>query len=202
MLAEALHSTADTGNELLLLMGMRRSLRPADPLHPFGHGKVLYFYSVLVAVYIFGIGGGFAMYQGISHLRHPLPSANIGWNYVVLVFAAAFDLYSWRISYRELLSRKDPDESTWDEIIGSKDPSVFTVFLEDSAGLVGTANSVPRNFPGACASQSISRSDCFNSDRGAARRCGRFTGARERGAVGRRKDEPGKNQAAWGDHPG
>ncbi len=139
MLAEALHSTADTGNELLLLMGMRRSLRPADPLHPFGHGKVLYFYSVLVAVYIFGIGGGFAMYQGISHLRHPLPSANIGWNYVVLVFAAAFDLYSWRISYRELLSRKDPDESTWDEIIGSKDPSVFTVFLEDSAGLVGTA---------------------------------------------------------------
>ena len=137
MLAEAFHSTADTGNELLLLLGMKRSVRPADALHPFGHGKVLYFYSLLVAVYIFGFGGVFAIYQGISHLRHPEPFSHSGWNYAVLAFAAAFDLYSWKISYRELLARKDPDESTWDEIIGSKDPTVFTVFLEDSAGLVG-----------------------------------------------------------------
>src|SRR5215469_17270353 len=71
MFAEAFHSTADMGNELLLLLGMTRSTRPADPLHPFGHGKVLYFYSLLVAVYIFGIGGGFALYEGISRLRHP-----------------------------------------------------------------------------------------------------------------------------------
>jgi len=138
MFAEAFHSTADTGNELLLLLGMTRSTRPADPLHPFGHGKVLYFYSLLVAVYIFGIGGGFALYEGITHLHHPAPSQSVGWNYVVLAFAAAFDLYSWRISYRELLSRKEPGESTWDEIVGSKDPTVFTVFLEDSAGLIGT----------------------------------------------------------------
>src|SRR5437588_6365745 len=95
MLAEAFHSTADTGNELLLLLGMKRSLRPPDSLHPFGHGKVLYFYSLLVAVYIFGIGCGFAMYQGISHLRHPGITAYVGWNYLVLVFAAVFDLYSW-----------------------------------------------------------------------------------------------------------
>ena len=139
MLAEAFHSTADTGNEFLMLLGMKRSLRPADTLHPFGHGKVLYFYSLLVAVYIFGIGGGFAIYQGISHLGHPESSAYVGWNYVVLIFGATFDLYSWRISYRELLSRKDSDESVWNEIIGSKDPSVFTVFLEDSASLLGTA---------------------------------------------------------------
>ena len=139
MLAEAFHSTADTGNELLLLLGMKRSVRPADALHPFGHGKVLYFYSLLVAVYIFGFGGVFATYQGISHLRHPEPFSHVEWNYAVLVFAAAFDLYSWKIAYRELLSRKDLDESTWDEIIGSKDPTVFTVFLEDSAGLVGVA---------------------------------------------------------------
>ena len=92
-------------------------------MHPFGHGKVLYFYSLLVAVYIFGIGGGFAIYQGISHLGHPESSAYVGWNYVVLIFGATFDLYSWRISYRELLSRKDSDESVWNEIIGSTDES-------------------------------------------------------------------------------
>src|SRR6266576_6820841 len=84
MLAEAFHSTADIGNELLLLLGMRRSARPADPLHPYGHGKVLYFYSLLVAVYIFGIGGVLAMHQGISHLRRPHPTGHPGWNYAVL----------------------------------------------------------------------------------------------------------------------
>jgi len=138
MLAEAFHSTADTGNELLLLLGIKRSTRPPDPLHPFGHGKVLYFYSLLVAVYIFGIGGVLAMHQGISHIRHPQEFTHVGWNYAVLAIAFASEFYSWHISYRELLSRKDPAESTWDEILGSKDPTVFTVFLEDSAGLAGT----------------------------------------------------------------
>jgi len=139
MLAEAFHSTADTGNELLLLLGMKRSARPPDPLHPYGHGKVLYFYSLLVAVYIFGFGGGLAFHHGITHLRHREPSSHVGWNYAVLALAAAFEFYSWRVSYRELLSQKDPGESIWDEIVGSKDPIVFTVFLEDSAALVGTA---------------------------------------------------------------
>jgi cation diffusion facilitator family transporter len=138
MLAEAFHSTADMGNELLLLLGIQRSKRPPDPLHPFGHGKVLYFYSLLVAVYIFGIGGVLAIHQGISRLRHPKPFDHLGWSYAVLAMAFASEFYSWRISYRELLKRKDPDESTWDEIIGSKDPTVFTIFLEDSAGLAGT----------------------------------------------------------------
>jgi cation diffusion facilitator family transporter len=137
MAAEAVHSTVDTGNELLLLWGMKRSQRPADPLHPFGHGKALYFYSLLVAVYIFGMGGGWTIYQAISRLRHPISPEHVVWNYVVLAVAAVFEFYSWRISYRELQSRKDPDESTWDEIIGSKDPTIFTVFLEDSAGLTG-----------------------------------------------------------------
>jgi cation diffusion facilitator family transporter len=138
MLAEAVHSTVDTGNELLLLLGMRRSARPPDALHPFGHGKVLYFYSLLVAVYIFGIGATLAFYSGISHLLHPEPSTNAIWNVTVLSCTAAFEAWSWRLSYRELKSRKDPDESIWDEIIGSKDPTVFTVFLEDCAGLIGT----------------------------------------------------------------
>ena len=138
MLAEAFHSTADAGNELLLLLGMKRSARPADALHPFGHGKALYFYSLLVAVYIFGMGGVLAFYKGIARLQHPQFSSHVSWNYAVLALAAIFDFYSWRISYVELLARKDPDESTWDEIVGSKDPTVFTVFMEDSAGLAGT----------------------------------------------------------------
>ena len=137
MLAEAFHSTADAGNELLLLVGIKQSSRPPDALHPYGHGKVLYFYSLLVAVYIFGVGGGLAIHQGISHLRHPHLSSRPGWNYAVLALSAVFDFYSWRISYRELRRRKRPDESLWDEIIGGKDPTIFTVFLEDSAGFFG-----------------------------------------------------------------
>ena len=137
MLAEAFHSTADTGNELLLLWGIKRSARPPDALHPYGYGKALYFYSLLVAVYIFGVGGGLAVYEGISHLKHPEIPTHPGWNYTVLALAAVFDFYSWRISYRELRARKDPNESTWDEIKGGKDPTIFTVFLEDSAGLLG-----------------------------------------------------------------
>ncbi len=137
MLAEAFHSTADSGNELLLLVGIKRSSRPPDALHPYGHGKALYFYSLLVAVYIFGIGGWLSIHDGITHLRNPQLSAHQGWNYAVLAFAIVFESYSWIVSYRELRSRKDHDESTWEEIIGSKDPTVFTVFLEDCAGLVG-----------------------------------------------------------------
>jgi len=139
MLAEAVHSTVDTGNELLLLLGIKRSSRPPDLLHPFGYGKALYFYSFLVAVYIFGAGGLFAIYEGISRLKggHEAPHSN--WSYAVLAVAAALEFYSWRISYSALIKQKDPNESVWDEIIGSKDPTVFTVFLEDSAALAGIA---------------------------------------------------------------
>lgn len=138
MLAEAVHSTVDTGNEFLLLLGMKRSARPADTLHPYGHGKVLYFYSLLVAVYIFAAGGCFAIYEGISRLRNPETYQHLVWNYIVLALAVAFDLYSLRASYRELRKNKEPDETMWQEIIASKDPSIFTVFLEDIAGLIGT----------------------------------------------------------------
>jgi cation diffusion facilitator family transporter len=139
MLAEAVHSTVDIGNELLLLLGMKRSVRPADALHPYGHGKALYFYSLLVAVYIFALGGGFTIYRGISRMRDPALPESVGWSYSVLAIAAVFEFYSWRVSFRELRRRKDPEETVFDEIVGSKDPSVFTIFLEDSASLIGTA---------------------------------------------------------------
>src|SRR6266702_5705519 len=136
MLAEAFHSTVDTGNEILLSVGLKRSGRPPSPLHPFGHGKALYFYSLLVAVYIFGIGGGLAVHHGISILRHPEPAMHSSWNYAVLALSVVFDFYSWRISYVELRAHKKRGETIWDEVVASKDPAVFTVFLEDSASLV------------------------------------------------------------------
>ena len=138
MMAEAVHSTVDTGNELLLLLGMKRSIRPADRLHPYGYGKALYFYSLLVAVYIFALGGGLAVYRGVSQMERPALPENVGWNYGILAAAALFEFYSLRVAYRELRLRKDPDEGVFDEIVGSKDPTIFTVFLEDLAGLIGT----------------------------------------------------------------
>src|SRR6266702_2996352 len=137
MLAEAFHSTVDTGNEILLSVGLKRSGRPPSPLHPFGHGKALYFYSLLVAIYTFGLGGGLAIHHGVSRLRHPESTMHISWNYAVLAFSAAFDFYSWRMSYLELRAHKKRGDSLWDEVIGSKDPAIFTVFLEDLSSLVG-----------------------------------------------------------------
>ena len=137
MLAEAFHSTADTGNELLLLVGIKRSERPPDSDHPFGHGKELYFWSLLVAIFIFGLGGGVSFYEGFSRVLRPKPISNPVWNYAVLGAAAVFEGYSWFIARRALNSQRKPGDTLWRVIRRSKDPTVFTVFLEDSAALIG-----------------------------------------------------------------
>jgi len=138
MLAEAFHSTADTGNEILLWVGIKRSERAPDSLHPFGHGKVLYFWSLIVAVFIFGVGGTLGFYQGLSRVLKPERLNDTVWNYVVLAIAFVLDFYSWRVSSRELFARRKPNESIWNLIRRSKDPTVFTVFLEDAAGMLGS----------------------------------------------------------------
>ena len=94
MLAEAFHSTADSCNELLLIFGIKRSARPPDQLHPFGHGKELYFWSLVVAIVIFGLGGGFSLHDGISRLWNPTPATKPAWNYIVLGIAFVFEGYS------------------------------------------------------------------------------------------------------------
>ncbi len=137
MLSEAIHSVVDTGNGLLMIMGVHRSRRPPDRLHPFGYGREIYFWSLIVAISIFGIGGGMSVYEGIRHLMHPEEMKEPLWNYVVLGVAAAFEGTSWGIALKEFLAKKKPDEGIFEKIHRSKDPTVFIILFEDTAALVG-----------------------------------------------------------------
>jgi cation diffusion facilitator family transporter len=139
MLSEAIHSLVDTGDGLLLLFGRWRSKRPPDRGHPFGHGREQYFWSMVVALIIFGVGGGVSIYEGILHLRRLPRIEDPTWSYVVLGLAAVFEGISWTIAFREMLHRRRPGDGIWQTIRRSKDPSVFTVLLEDSAALIGLA---------------------------------------------------------------
>src|SRR6266853_5282292 len=94
MLSEGIHSLVDTGNGGLLLLGFRKSRKPPDANHPFGHGKELYFWSLVVAILIFALGGGMSVYEGVMHLFHPRVHSSI-WNYVVLGFAMVFESISF-----------------------------------------------------------------------------------------------------------
>src|SRR2546428_6427598 len=99
MLSEGIHSLVDTGNGGLLLLGLRKSRKPADANHPFGHGKELYFWSLIVAILIFALGGGMSVYAGVTHLAHPKLHEST-WNYVVLGVAFVFESVSSRFAYR------------------------------------------------------------------------------------------------------
>lgn len=136
MLSEGIHSTVDTGNGLLLLVGIRRSKAPSDEEHPFGHGKELYFWSLIVAVLIFGAGGAVSAYEGILHILHPNPLEDAKWNYVVLGFATLFEGATFVIALRSFLREKQ-DMPFWKALRTSKDPSTYTVMAEDSAALLG-----------------------------------------------------------------
>ena len=136
MLSEGIHSVVDTGNELLLLLGIRLSKKPADDSHPFGYGQELYFWTLIVALFIFAIGGGMSIYEGINHVRHPEPLTDPFWNYVVLGLAVVFEGYSWNVALQAFLANKGQD-SFWKAIRASKDPTIFTILFEDTAALIG-----------------------------------------------------------------
>jgi cation diffusion facilitator family transporter len=136
MLSEGVHSAVDTLNDVLLLVGLRLSQRPATPEHPFGHGKELYFWSLIVAVLIFGLGGGVSLYEGVQHIRSPVPMRDPKWNYIVLAAAAVFEGASFTIALREFLQTAG-DRPFWPALHQSKDPTTYTVLAEDAAALVG-----------------------------------------------------------------
>ena len=138
MLSEGVHSVVDTGNQALLLYGMRRSRRPADERFPFGHGKEVYFWSFVVALLVFALGAGVSFYQGVHHLLYPVEVERPFVNYVVLAFAAVFEAGSWSVAYREFRAKAGSRGSV-EAVRRGKDPTDFAVLLEDSAALAGIA---------------------------------------------------------------
>jgi cation diffusion facilitator family transporter len=138
MLSEGIHSAVDTGNGVLLLVGTKLSERPPSLEHPFGHGKELYFWSLIVAVLIFGIGGGVSFFEGVQHMRHPEPMTEVGWNLVVLGAAVLFEGTSFVIALRQF-RRESAGRPFWQALHGSKDPTTYTVMAEDAAALLGLA---------------------------------------------------------------
>jgi cation diffusion facilitator family transporter len=138
MLSEGVHSLVDTGNQVLLLHGLRRARLPADERFPFGHGKEIYFWSFVVALLVFAVGAGVSFYEGVHHLLHPEPIMRPMVNYVVLAIAALFEGGSWAFAYREFRDAKG--ERGWmDAIRRGKDPTHFAVLFEDTAALAGIA---------------------------------------------------------------
>ena len=138
MLSEGIHSLVDSGDGVLLLVGMRLADRPADERHPFGYGKELYFWSLIVAVMIFGVGGGVSIYEGILRLLDPRPLEDAGWSYAILGAAAVFEGASLGIALWQF-KKSIGDEPFWQSLRTSKDPTLYTVMAEDSAALLGLA---------------------------------------------------------------
>src|SRR6266850_3258749 len=136
MLSEAIHSVVDTGNGALLLLGVHKSRKPPDFDHPFGHGRELYFWTLIVAILIFAVGGGMSAYEGIAHVAHPTLPRNPAWSYAVLGLAFVFDGTSWFFGWKAFSAEKG-SKGVLQTIHDTKDPTSFSVLLEDSAALLG-----------------------------------------------------------------
>lgn len=136
MISEGIHSTVDTTNQLLLLYGIKRSKKAPDESHPFGYGKELYFWSFMVSILIFGLGGALSIYQGIIHIIEPEVMKDPFWNYIVLVLSLIFEGTSLFIAVKEF-NKTRSNIGWWDTIIKSKDPSSFLVVFEDGAAVAG-----------------------------------------------------------------
>ncbi|MDN5285504.1 MAG: Cation diffusion facilitator family transporter [Mucilaginibacter sp.] len=136
MIAEGIHSVVDTINQVLLLLGLRLSKKKPDKYRPLGYGKELYFWSFVVSILIFGLGGGISIYQGITHIIEPEKLGDVTWSYVVLAISVIFEGSSLIIAAVEFNKLRE-GLSWWQAIIRSKDPSTFLVLFEDSAAVVG-----------------------------------------------------------------
>jgi cation diffusion facilitator family transporter len=137
MLAEAIHSVADSGNQVLLLVGGKRAARAATPEHPFGFGRDRYVYSFLVAIVLFSVGGLFAIYEGVHKLQHPEELESPQWAIGVLLVAIVLESFSLRTAIKETNAVKPADVSYWRFIRHARAPELPVVLLEDTAALLG-----------------------------------------------------------------
>ncbi|MCB9991220.1 MAG: cation transporter [Rhodospirillales bacterium] len=138
MLSEGIHSVVDTGNQVLLLYGLKKSQKPPDARFPFGYGKEIYFWSFVVAILIFAVGAGISLYEGIEHLKHPVPMTKPYINYIVLGLAMLFEGGALFFAVTEF--NKARGKAGYIEAVRSgKDPSLFVVLFEDSAAMLGLA---------------------------------------------------------------
>jgi cation diffusion facilitator family transporter len=136
MLSEGIHSLVDTGNQILLLYGLKQSKRPADPDYPFGHGRELYFWSFVVAILIFAVGAGISTYEGIRHILHPEPVKNPMVNYIVLGLAMVFEGAAWWFAWKAFNEHRGR-KGYLKAVHEGKDPTMFVVLFEDSAAMLG-----------------------------------------------------------------
>jgi len=136
MIAEGVHSIVDSGNGFLLLFGLYKSKQKPDKEHPFGYGKELYFWSFIVSILIFGLGGGISIYQGVQHILKPVPQESPVMNYIVLGFSFIFEAVSMIIPTR-LFYKEKGNLSWWKGLVMSKDPTIFTVVFENFAAIIG-----------------------------------------------------------------
>ena len=136
MLAETVHSLADCGNQGLLLLGMRQAKRPASPEYPLGYGKAIYFWSFLVAVMLFTVGGMFSLYEGIHKLQHPEPLKQWYWAAGVLVFGMLAEGVSMRACLQEV-NKSRGDRGLWQWFRESRQSELVVIFGEDMAALLG-----------------------------------------------------------------
>ena len=136
MLAEGIHSSADSANQLLLLMGTQRAKREPSSKHPFGYGRERYFWSFVVALILFSLGSLFAIYEGIEKIRHPHALNNASWAIGILIFGIFIESFSFRTAIVE--ARTIKGESTWSKfVVRSKHPEIPVVLLEDAGALFG-----------------------------------------------------------------
>jgi len=136
MLSEGIHSLVDTGNGILLLFGIKLSKRPPDAKHPFGYGNEIFFWSFVVAILIFALGGGIAIYEGIRHVIHPRVLENVHWNYVVLILAMIFEGSALYVALKQFKTTRR-GRPFFKALKESKDSATIAVVVEDSAALAG-----------------------------------------------------------------
>ena len=137
LLAEAIHSLADTGNQALLFLGGARAKRAATPEHPFGYGRERFFWAFVVSVVLFTLGGAFALYEGIDKLRHPHELENFGVAIVILLVSVVLEALSFRTACPEANLEKPKTVGWWSFIRRTKNPELPVVLLEDSGALIG-----------------------------------------------------------------